>query len=199
MSLVMLFFSLSLACSNVCSTTPIRTSICSISCFSLVRLWRIFTTGAATQNTLTSKTTAHVNKLHQQWLERGFVVVCAVYLHQTCCCLSLPFPVLLFLALRWSEVKINTLYECFLNNVWICEHSTAVYSIMRHIHFWRTTDSVICYCVETKRWLNHCNTNNTVWLYCCFQTHFSQNPGSLCDAATGLLIKLLYLRGKKHM
>lgn len=49
MSLVMLFFFLSLACSSVCSTTSTRTSTSWVSCFSLVRLCRIFTTGATKQ------------------------------------------------------------------------------------------------------------------------------------------------------
>lgn len=47
MSRVMLDFSLSLACRSVCSTTPVLTSIWTISCLSLVKLCRIFTTGAA--------------------------------------------------------------------------------------------------------------------------------------------------------
>lgn len=51
MSRVMLDFSLSLACSSVCSTTPILTSIWTISCLSFVKLCRIFTTGAADEHT----------------------------------------------------------------------------------------------------------------------------------------------------
>ncbi|TNN28066.1 hypothetical protein EYF80_061785 [Liparis tanakae] len=47
MSRVIRDFSLSCACSSVCSTTPTRTDICTTSCFSFVTLCLIRTTGAA--------------------------------------------------------------------------------------------------------------------------------------------------------
>lgn len=70
MSRVMLDFSLSLACRSVCSTTPILTSIWTISCFSLVKLCRIFTTGAAHIHTsrdtctMSRSPTTHFNSVH---------------------------------------------------------------------------------------------------------------------------------------
>lgn len=108
MSRVMLDFSLSLACRSVCSTTPILTSIWTISCLSLVKLCRIFTTGAAHKHT--SRDTYAHSQQESHYTPQFCTLMRDQFFHlrPSCCCLSPPSPASPFPAPHLSETQRKT-------------------------------------------------------------------------------------------